>query len=111
MLSKICHVVMFCLDPAKTETFLPDIEVKRHLQTIRENVPGVLEINFGPTGVNLYPGYVDCSAGFTHCLVSKHTDVSKLQAYVEHPDHVVFANLIKSSAAKPPIRIDFELKE
>ncbi|EAN85749.1 hypothetical protein C3747_9g2020c [Trypanosoma cruzi] len=109
MQPKICHVVFFRLDPAKVTTLLPTDVLQRHLSVLREKVPGLLELNFGPTGTNLYPNYVDCSNGYTHCLVSKHADADKLKVYAEHPDHVVFANLLKSSSAAPPIRIDFEL--
>lgn len=102
---------MFALDATKFAANLPGSELQRHLKLLRETVPGLLEINMGPTGTDLFPGYVDCSGGFTHCLVSKHTDVKALQEYVAHPNHVTFAELLKASYSKPPIRVDFELKE
>ncbi|RNF10525.1 diagnostic antigen [Trypanosoma conorhini] len=109
MQANICHVVLFCLDSAKVATLLPEAVLQRHLGGLRGSVPGLLELNFGPVGTDLYPGYVDCSNGYTHCLVSKHVDAAHLKVYAEHPDHVVFANLLKSSSVKPPIRCDFGL--
>ncbi|KAH8618927.1 hypothetical protein ERJ75_000225600 [Trypanosoma vivax] len=59
----------------------------------------------------LFPGYVACCGDYTHCLVSKHVDAAAFQACSTHPSQVAFAELLKASFAKPPIRIDFELKE
>ncbi|ESL05660.1 hypothetical protein TRSC58_06682 [Trypanosoma rangeli SC58] len=109
MPSNICHVVLFCLDAAKVATVLPDGVILHHLSVLREKVPGLLELNFGPVGQNLYPNYVDSSNGYTHCLVSKHLDPTHLKVYAEHPDHLTLVNLLKTTMTKPPLRVDFAL--
>ncbi|RNF06772.1 diagnostic antigen [Trypanosoma rangeli] len=109
MQPNICHVVLFCLDAAKVAMVLPDDVLLHHLNVLREKVPGLLELNFGPAGRNLYPDYVDSSNGYTHCLVSKHLDATHLKVYAEHPDHLALVSLLKTSMTRPPLRVDFAL--
>nr|CCC52645.1 conserved hypothetical protein [Trypanosoma vivax Y486] len=111
MAPKICHAVFFSLDPEKMAANLPGNAVEENLQRLRDTVPGLLEVNMGRAETALFPGYVACCGDYTHCLVSKHKDLASYQTYVSHPNHIPFVELLKSSYAKPPIRIDFELKE
>ncbi|ORC91661.1 diagnostic antigen [Trypanosoma theileri] len=112
MSSKICHVVMFSLNPAKLKAVLPsDDDIERHLQNIRKLVPGVLDVQMGPAGTALYEGYVNCNGDYTHCLVSRHVDVEALRVYATHPTHLELAQKLASAFEKPPVRIDFALKE
>ncbi|KAH8618966.1 putative Stress responsive A B Barrel Domain [Trypanosoma vivax] len=110
MAPKICHAVFFSLDPEKMAANLPGNAVEENLQRLRDTVPGLLEVNMGRAETALFPGYVACCGDYTHCLVSKHVDAAAFQACSTHPSQVAFAELLKASFAKPPIRIDFELK-
>ncbi|KEG09838.1 diagnostic antigen [Trypanosoma grayi] len=111
MSSKICHVVLFCLEPVKAAEKLVEPTVRHHLQLMRDTIPGLLEVNFGAAASALYKDYVDCTNGYTHCLVSRHVDAAALHVYAGHPNHMSFAEIMKSLGTKPPIRIDFEIKE
>ncbi|KAH9592991.1 Stress responsive alpha-beta barrel [Trypanosoma melophagium] len=112
MSSKICHVVLFSLNKARLQAAFPsESDLQRQLQSIRANVPGVLEIQMGPAASALYEGYVMCNGEYTHCLVSKHLDAEALRMYVTHPVHVAFAQQLVAASEKPLTRIDFEIKE
>jgi hypothetical protein len=48
-----------------------------------KDLPGVVDLQIGPTALNLYPGYEDRTKGFTHCLYLKVHDADALEHYAK----------------------------
>lgn len=101
----IHHVVLFRLKDSVHD----GQTLTKMLQTVRRNVPGIVELHFGKDVTDMYTGKLDRSGSYTHSLVSRHTSREALLAYIRHPDHVVLAKHLSSHKLgdTPLIAIDY----
>lgn len=97
----VTHVVVFKFnskfDPQTATTLLANM---------RKGVPGLVSLDFGPVNTAPFKGYADRSGGYTHVLVSKHTDTDALKIYQDHPVHLVLVKYLRSVMADKPMAFD-----
>lgn len=97
----LTHVVAFKFDVKQFN--VP--QVKAGLAKLRK-IPGVISLEFGPINTALFEGYPDRSQGYTHLLVSKHTDAEAQRVYLVHPLHIEWVALVKPMTIQKPIAFD-----
>ncbi|CAD2215550.1 hypothetical protein AGDE_00659 [Angomonas deanei] len=98
----VCHIVLFKF---KAE---PDEETLRKLlNTIRKNIPGLISLYFGKERPNIFKGKTDRTHGYTHALFSRHVNARALEIYQKHPDHVKLGQFFQKHSAAPPIAVDY----
>lgn len=90
----VTHVVLFKFN----KNFDP-VTAKSVLAQMR-TIPGVVSLKFGPVNTSLFEGYSDRTQGYTHVLVSKHTDANAQRVYSVHPIHVAWVQFVK------PVTVD-----
>ena len=85
--SAVRHVVVFKYRPEATEAQIS--EVTSAFRALREKIPGVLAfehgVNNSPEGKNL---------GFTHAYTLTFEDAAARDAYLPHPEHQAFGELL-----------------
>jgi hypothetical protein len=97
----LTHVVAFKFDAKNFNATL----AKEGLAKLRQ-IPGVISLHFGPVNTMLYKGYADRSQGYTHVLVSRHTDAEALRVYAVHPLHVAWVEFVKPVTLEKAIAFD-----
>ena len=83
------HVVVFKYKPGATEAQIQ--QVTAAFRGLKDRIPGVVSfehgVNNSPEGKNL---------GFTHVYLLTFTDVKARDAYLPHPEHQKFGQLLGS---------------
>lgn len=106
------HVVLFKLDAEKVAASLPGDEFEKQVDTLRHGaIPGLIDIEYRTKDSQPWPGYVDCSHGYTHLLVSRHESKDALRVYAEHPVHRALQERVGPCIEAPPLRIDIALDD
>ena len=81
------HIVIFKYKPAATEAQIQ--EVTAAFQALKDKIPGILAfehgVNDSPEGKNL---------GFTHVYLLTFTAAAARDAYLPHPEHQKFGELL-----------------
>jgi hypothetical protein len=84
------HIVVFKYNPSATRAQLDTIT--RAFVGLQEKIPGILSLEHGinnsPEGKNL---------GFTHVYVLTFEDEAARDAYLPHPEHQKFGELLRGS--------------
>src|SRR5436190_32854 len=102
----VVHLVMFDISMPRQQVVGESAPV---LQRMRREIPGLLELYFGPhDGPQMYPGYVDRCAGHNFALVSRHLSRDHLRQYASHPAHLELVGLLKPHYKRAPVAVDFE---
>ena len=85
--SAVRHVVVFRYRPEATEAQIS--EVTDAFRALRDKIPGIIGfehgVNNSPEGKNL---------GFTHAYTLTFEDAAARDAYLPHPDHQAFGELL-----------------
>lgn len=100
------HIVLFKFDEAKLAAEFPGDSLQETFLHLRKVVPGLQELNMNAKDAAPWPGYVDCSQGYTHALVSRHVDAEALHTYADHPDHKALLARFSKCFAAPPLRME-----
>lgn len=101
--SPIRHVVHFKFkpdaDPAKVQ------KVVDEFAALRGKIPVIQEFDYG---TNVSPEGLD--KGFTHCWILTFKNDKDRDAYLVHPDHKAFVEVLKPVLAEPLV-VDFVVKK
>ncbi|MDB4978922.1 MAG: Stress responsive alpha-beta barrel domain protein [Candidatus Peribacteria bacterium] len=94
----ITHIALFAWKEG-----VSDGQIAKALDDVRalkEKVPGLHDIRCGKN-------FSRWAEGYTHAVVVSAQDKDSLEAYRNHPDHVIVAKLIESMESKS-LGVDFE---
>lgn len=94
----IIHIALFKWKPDVTSEAID--EVMADVRTLKEKVEGVLDIRCGQN-------FSKWNEGYTHAFLVLAKDKMALEAYRNHPDHVVVAKRIDAMDGGS-IGVDFE---
>lgn len=100
--SSVIHIVVFDL----REDF-PEAQIRTLMEECRQNVAGLIQLEFGKEVPDLYAHKADRTRGYTHALMSQHIDGLALKAYQANPAHVKLAKLFVENSKRLPVCIDF----
>ena len=99
----IRHVVHFKFkpdaDPAKVQRVVDEFAA------LRSKIPAIQDFEHG---TNVSPEGLD--KGFTHCWIVTFKNSRDRDAYLVHPDHKAFVDVLKPVLAEPLV-VDFEVKK
>lgn len=98
----VTHIVIFKLNKDK---FRP-AHAKQLLAQMRDSIPGMLSLKFGPANTSPFADYTDRSGGYTHVLVTKHAEPEALHYYQDHPLHIALVKYLRSVTVDKPLAID-----
>ncbi len=83
------HVVLFRYKPEATEEEITGIT--KAFSTLRDKIPGIDSFEWG---LNISPEGLD--QGFTHCYMLSFRSEADRDAYLPHPEHKAFGQLLGS---------------
>lgn len=94
----IAHVALFQWRPStKKETV---DEALKQVRSLKDKVNGIVDIMAGEN-------FSKWSEGYTHAVIVIAKDMESLEAYRNHPDHVVTAKIVDRLEEKS-VAVDFE---
>ncbi|MCX8157444.1 MAG: Dabb family protein [Verrucomicrobiae bacterium] len=97
------HVVIF---KYKETASAQDIaRVEEAFRALKKSIPGIVSFE---SGVNVSPE--NLNKGFTHCYILTFRTEKDRDAYLVHPEHQKFVEIVKPVLAEPLV-IDFWVRE
>ncbi|WCJ58579.1 Dabb family protein [Fontisphaera persica] len=97
------HVVIF---KYKETVSAAEIErVEAAFRALKKSIPGIVSFE---SGVNVSPE--NLNKGFTHCYILTFRTEKDRDAYLVHPEHQKFVDIVKPVLAEPLV-IDFWVRE
>ena len=101
----IKHVVVFKYKAKATPVQID--EVTAAFKALKNKIPGIISIEYG---VNNSPE--NLNKGFTHVYLLTFTDVAARDAYLPHPEHKKFGELLtRLDVLEEPFVVDFQVNE
>jgi hypothetical protein len=99
------HVVVFKYKPSATPEQIE--QVTTAFKALKGKIPGIVSFEYGtnnsPEGLN---------KGFTHIYLLTFTDAAARNAYLPHPEHKKFGELLgKLGVLEEPFVVDFEVQQ
>ncbi len=103
--SPVKHVVVFKYKSTATPEQIE--QVTTAFKALKGKIPGILSFEYGtnnsPEGLN---------KGFTHVYLLTFKDAASRDAYLPHPEHKKFGELLgKIGVLEEPFVVDFEVQE
>jgi hypothetical protein len=99
------HVVVFKYKPTATAAQIE--EVTTAFKALKDKIPGIVSFEYG---TNNSPE--NLNKGFTHVYLLTFTDASARDAYLPHPEHKKFGELLgKLKILEEPFVVDFEVQK
>jgi len=100
---RLRHVVLFKFkDGAPAEAVA---QIEREFALLKDRIPGIRAFEWG---TNVSPEKLD--QGFTHCFVATFDDAAARDAYLPHPAHKAFVDLLKPHLEKALV-VDYVARE
>lgn len=100
-LTEVKHIVIFKYKPAATQAQID--EVTKAFQDLKNKIPGIISFE---SGVNNSPEKLN--KGFTHVYLLTFKDAASRDAYLPHPDHKKFGDLLtRLSVVEDVFVVDF----
>jgi hypothetical protein len=87
---QVRHVVVFKYKPEATEAQIQ--KITNAFRDLQNKIPGIVAFE---TGVNNSPE--NLNQGFTHVYMLTFKDAAARDAYLPHPEHKEFGNILRSS--------------
>jgi hypothetical protein len=97
------HVVIFKYKETASAQDIARVETA--FRALKKSIPGIVAFE---SGVNVSPE--NLNKGFTHCYILTFRTEKARDAYLVHPEHQKFVELIKPVLAEPLV-IDFWVRE
>jgi quinol monooxygenase YgiN len=101
--AKLRHVVLFKFKDGATKEQVRDVEER--FGRLKAQIPGILAYEWG---TNVSPEKLD--QGFTHCFFVTFPDAAARDAYLPHPAHKAFVEVLKPHLEKALV-VDYVVKE
>jgi hypothetical protein len=99
------HIVVFKYKPTATSAQIE--QVTSAFKTLKGKIPGILSFEYG---VNNSPE--NLNKGFTHIYLVTFTSAAARDAYLPHPEHKKFGELLtRLNVLEEPFVVDFEVSE
>ena len=99
------HVVVFKYKPAASAEHIE--QVTTAFKALKGKIPGIVSFEYG---TNNSPEKLN--KGFTHVYLLTFTDAAARDAYLPHPEHKKFGELLgKLGVLEEPFVVDFEVQE
>ncbi len=102
-LGKVEHVVMFKFKEGTPPEKIAEIE--REFSALRVHIPQIAQYEYG---TNVSPEGLD--KGFTHCFIVTFNNEADRDAYLPHPAHKAFVDILKPHLEDVHV-IDFVAKD
>lgn len=102
--TQVKHVVVFKYKQSATPEQIE--QVTTAFKALKSKIPGIVSFEYGtnnsPEGLN---------KGFTHVYLLTFTDAASRDAYLPHPEHKKFGELLgKLGVLEEPFVVDFEVQ-
>lgn len=102
---QVRHVVVFKYKPEATEAQIR--EVTDAFRALQDKIPGIVDFE---TGVNNSPE--NLNQGFTHVYLLTFEDAAARDAYLPHPEHKAFGELLRGSGIFDGVFVvDYNIEE
>ncbi len=102
--TNVKHVVVFKYKQSATAGQIQ--EVTAAFKALKNKIPGIVSFEYG---VNNSPEKLN--KGFTHIYLLTFTDAAARDAYLPHPEHKKFGELLgKLGVLEEPFVVDFEVQ-
>lgn len=102
---RVKHVVVFKYKSAATADQIA--QVTEAFKSLKNKIPGILSFEYG---VNNSPEKLN--KGFTHVYLLTFKDAASRDAYLPHPEHKKFGELLgKLGVLEEPFVVDFQVTE
>lgn len=97
------HVVIFKYKESASAEQIAKVEAA--FRALKKSIPGIVSFE---SGTNVSPE--NLNKGFTHCYILTFRTEKARDAYLVHPEHEKFVELVKTVLAEPLV-IDFWVRE
>jgi hypothetical protein len=102
---QVKHIVVFKYKPSATPEQIE--QVSTAFKALKSKIPGIVSFEYG---TNNSPEKLN--KGFTHVYLLTFTDAAARDAYLPHPEHKKFGELLgKLGVLEEPFVVDFEVKQ
>lgn len=102
---KVKHIVVFKYKPTATPAQIE--EVTSAFKALKGKIPGIVSFEYG---VNNSPE--NLNKGFTHVYLLTFKDAAARDAYLPHPEHKKFGELLgRLNVLEEPFVVDFQILE
>ena len=103
--NEVKHIVVFKYKESATPAQIE--EVTQAFKALKGKIPGIIKFEYG---VNNSPE--NLNKGFTHVYLLTFKDAASRDAYLPHPEHKKFGELLgKLDVLEEPFVIDFQVTE
>lgn len=103
--NQVKHIVIFKYKEKATPAQIE--EVTQAFKALKGNIPGIVSFEYG---VNNSPE--NLNKGFTHAYLLTFKDAASRDAYLPHPEHKKFGELLgKLDVLEEPFVVDFQVTE
>lgn len=103
--SQVRHIVVFKYKPSATRQQIDQVTVA--FRALKTKIPGIVSFEHG---VNNSPEGL--GKGFTHIYLVTFESVQFRDAYLPHPEHKKFGNLLsKLNVLEEPFVVDFQVRD
>lgn len=103
--SQVKHIVIFKYKATATPAQIE--EVTTAFKALKTKIPGIVSFEYG---VNNSPE--NLNKGFTHAYLLTFKDAAARDAYLPHPEHKKFGELLgRLSVLEEPFVVDFQVNE